>query len=312
MPRAIWNGSISFGLVTIPVKLYSAVSKKAIRFNQLDSRSGSRIKMKRVSAADGADVESDDIVRGYEYMKGQYVIIDDEELQSVMPKASRTVDIEAFVDLADIDPVFCDSAYHVAPAAGFEKPYKLLTEAMDDQNKVAIARFVRQNKQYLAAIRPKGGLLHLSTMVYSDEISAASDIDEFETLDDIEISEPEREMARQLISSLEADFDADSFHDTHREQLMDLLNKKAAGEEIVTEVIAAEDDKVIDLLAALEASVAAAKAARASGDDAPAKPKKKRAAKKRAPTKRAATVKTEEVNPDPTDEVAAKRKRKSA
>ena len=301
MPRAVWNGSISFGLVTIPVKLFTAVSKKSVRFNQLDERTGSRIKLKKVSAADGEEVSSDQIVRGYEYTKGQYVLVDDEELQALMPKASRTIDIEAFVDLADIDPVFYDSAYHVAPAEGFEKPYKLLVEAMGDDGKVAIARFVRQNKQYLAAIRPKDGVMHLSTMVYSDELNHVRDIEEFERLDGIDISDAELEMARQLIGSLEADFDADSFHDTHREQLMDLLQRKAAGEEIVTEVAAAEDDKVVDLLAALEASVAAAKASRgdAEADSEPAAPKK---AKKRAARKRAASKK------QPAAKAAAKRK----
>ena len=290
MPRAVWNGSISFGLVTIPVKLFTAVSKKTVRFNQLDERTGSRIKLKKVSAADGEEVTNEHIVRGYEYAKGQYVLVDDDELQALMPKASRTIDIEAFVDLADIDPVFYDSAYHVAPAEGFEKPYKLLVEAMGDDNKVAIARFVRQNKQYLAAIRPKDGVMHLSTMVYSDELNRVQDIEEFSALDEIEVSDAELEMARQLISSLEADFDAESFHDTHREQLMDLLERKASGEEVVTEVVAAEDDKVVDLLAALEASVAAAKANR--GDDAPAKKPKKRAARKRSAAKKQPAAKT--------------------
>lgn len=296
MPRAVWNGSISFGLVTIPVKLFTAVSKKMVRFNQLDERTGSRIKLKKVSAADGEEVTSENIVRGYEYAKGQYVLVDDEELQALMPKASRTIDIEAFVDLVDIDPVFYDSAYHVAPAEGFEKPYKLLVEAMGDDGKVAIARFVRQNKQYLAAIRPKDGVMQLSTMVYSDELNRVKDIEEFDALADIEISDAELEMARQLIGSLEADFDAESFRDTHREELMDLLQRKAAGEEVVTEVVAAEDDKVVDLLAALEASVAAAKANRGD-DDASAQKPKKRTARKRSSAKK-----------QPATKAAAKRK----
>ncbi len=296
MPRAVWNGSISFGLVTIPVKLFTAVSKKTVRFNQLDERTGSRIKLKKVSAADGEEVTQNNIVRGYEYAKGQYVLVDDEELQALMPKASRTIDIEAFVEQSDIDPVFYDSAYHVAPAEGFEKPYKLLVEAMGEGGKVAVARFVRQNKQYLAAIRPKAGVMQLSTMVYSDELNRVGDIEEFDALAEVEISEAELDMARQLIGSLEADFDPESFHDTHREQLMDLLQRKAAGEEVVTEVVAAEDDKVVDLLAALEASVAAAKANRGDGE-APPKKAKKRAARKRAAVKR-----------QPTAKAAAKRK----
>jgi DNA end-binding protein Ku len=156
MPRAIWSGAISFGLVNIPIKLYAAVSRKTVHFNQLDSRTGSRIKLKKVSAADGDEVPSEAIVKGYELASGEYVTVGDDELASLDPEASRTIDIEEFVDLVDIDPLFYDSAYYVAPDKATLKPYALLTKAMEESGKVGIARFVMRSKQYLCAVRPKG------------------------------------------------------------------------------------------------------------------------------------------------------------
>ena len=289
MPRAIWNGSISFGLVTIPVKLYNRVSRKSVSFNQLDDRTMSRIKYKKVSAADGSEVPSENLVRGFEYAKGQYVLVSDEEIQSVAPKAGRAVDIEAFVDLGEIDPMSFDGAYYVAPHDGFEKSYRLLAAAMEDEGKVAIARFVRSNKQYLAAIRPQDGHLQLATLVYADEMVAPDSIPEFETLADIEVTEAELTMAKQLIGSLEADYVPENYRDTHRDELTELLQRKAAGEEIVTSAPEVDDGKVVDLLAALEASVAAAKAARS--DEGGASKKKTAGAKKKATKKKAASSK---------------------
>jgi DNA end-binding protein Ku len=282
VPRAIWNGSISFGLVTIPVKLYNAVSRKSVRFNQLDDRTGSRIKYAKISAADGSEVSQNNIVRGYEYTKGQYILVSDEEIQSVAPKAGRSVDIEAFVGLEEIDPMWFDGSYYVAPAEGFEKAYRLLVEAMSEEGRVALARFVRSNKQYLAAIRPNHNHLQLATMVYADEIVPATDIPEFEGLDEVELTEGEMAMARQLIGSLATQFDPQHYRDTHREELVALLERKAAGEEIVTAVPEVDDGKVVDLLAALEASVAAAKAGRSDRDV----PTKKKPAKKATAQKR--------------------------
>lgn len=292
MPRAIWNGSISFGLVTIPVKMYNAVSRKSVSFNQLDERTMSRIKYKKVSAADGSEVPSDKIVRGFEYAKGQYVLVSDEEIQSVAPKAGRAIDIEAFVDITDIDPMSFDGSYHLAPAEGFEKAYRLLSEAMEQEGKVAIARFVRSNKQLLAAIRPNSGRMELATLVYADEMVSPSAIPELEAVGDVEVTDAELEMAKQLIASLEREFEPAQYSDTHRNELMALLERKAAGEEVVMSVPEVDDGKVVDLLAALEASVAAAKASRASGgaeaDDGSKKPAMKSGAKKTATKKRAA------------------------
>lgn len=263
MPRAIWSGSISFGLVNIPIKLYAAVSRKTVHFNQLDSRTGARVRHKKVSAADGEEVPAEAIVKGYELASGEYVTIDDAELSALDPDASRAIDIEEFVDLADIDPIFYDSAYLVAPDKATVKPYALLAQAMEETGKVAIARFVMRSKQYLCAVRPQDGRLLLSTMVYADELNDASEIAELDDLEGIEVSKKELDMARQLIASLSGDFDPEQFEDTYRNRVLDLIEKKAAGHtEVLAPPTAMEEDKVVDLMAALEASVQSAKKAR--------------------------------------------------
>ena len=176
MPRPIWSGSISFGLVNVPVKLFSAVNRKTVHFNQIDSRTGSRIKYQKVSAADGDEVPGEAIVKGYELPSGQYVLVDDAELGSLDPEASRTIDIEEFVELDQIDPIFYDNAYYVAPDKATIKPYALLARAMEETGKVGVARFVMRSKQYLCAVRPKDGKLLLSTMVYADEVNDQAEI----------------------------------------------------------------------------------------------------------------------------------------
>lgn len=261
MPRAIWSGSISFGLVNIPVKLYGAVSRKTVHFNQLDARTNSRVKQKRVNPETGEEVPYEQIVKGYELSSGAYVVVTDDELAALDPKAVRTIDIDEFVDLVDIDPIFYDSAYYLAPDKA-SKPYALLAKAMEETGKVGIAHFVMRTKQYLAAIRPKDGRLLLSTMVYADEVNDPASIPELDDLDEIELPEREVAMAEQLITSLSADFEPERFTDTYREAVLELIERKAAGEEVVAPAAAAEPDKVVDLMAALEASVAAAKEAR--------------------------------------------------
>jgi DNA end-binding protein Ku len=261
MPRAIWSGSISFGLVNIPVKLYSAVSRKTVHFNQLDARTNSRIKQKRVSVDDGAEVPYEQIVKGYELASGAFVVVGDDELAALDPKALRTIDIDEFVDLSEIDPIFYDSAYYLAPDKA-AKPYVLLAEAMEQSEKVGIARFVMRTKQYLAAVRPKDGMLMLSTMVYADEVNPPAEIPELADLEGVEVSDKELEMARQLVDSLAVEFEPDKFQDTYRPSVLELIERKAAGEEVVAPAAVLEPDKVIDLMAALEASVAAAKESR--------------------------------------------------
>ena len=281
MPRAIWSGAISFGLVSVPVKLFSAVSRKTVRFNQLDSRTNTRVKQKRVNT-EGEEVPYEEIVKGYEVTKDSYVIVTDDELAALSPKASRMIDITDFVSEADIDPVFYDSAYYLVPDELARKSYALLAKAMEDSGRVAIASFVMRTKQYLVAIRPADGTLMMSTMVYADELVGADDVPGLEELNEIEITDAEMTMAGQLIDSLTSDFEPEKYQDSYREQVLELLEAKAAGEIKTIEAPAASDDAaVIDLLAALEASVTAAKESRQTGAGAK-KPAAKKKAKKKA------------------------------
>jgi DNA end-binding protein Ku len=261
MPRPIWSGAISFGLVSIPVKLFNAVSKKSVSFNQLDDRTMSRIKLRKVSATDGTEVPDEHIIRGYELSKDRYVVVDPDELEQFMPVATRSIDLEEFVALEEIDPIYFDSPYYLAPDK-LPKPYALLVKAMEQAGKVAIGRFVMRNKQYVAAIRAVDGTLVLSTMVYADEVVASSGIDELSTLDDIDISDRELTMAEALVESLTAHFEPDKYQDQYRVQVLDLIERKAAGEQLDLPAPATALPPVVDLMAALEASVAAAKAAR--------------------------------------------------
>jgi DNA end-binding protein Ku len=290
MPRPIWSGAISFGLVSVPVKLFSAVNRKSVHFNQIDSRSGSRIKYQKVSAADGSEVPNEAIVKGYELPTGQYVLIDDAELSSLDPEASRTIDIEEFVELEQIDPIFYDAAYYVAPDKATAKPYALLARAMEETGKIGVARFVMRTKQYLCAVRPKDGRLLLSTMVYADEVNDMEEIREFEAVESVDVSDKELAMAKQLVESLAGEFEPDKFEDTYRNKVLDLIERKAEGDTGLVEVPeVGTTDKVVDLMAALEASVAAAKEARkrhpavpkASGEAEPAARPAKKAARKR-------------------------------
>lgn len=256
MQRAIWTGSISFGLVNIPVKLYTAVSRKTVHFNQLDQNTLSRIKQKRVSAETGQEIPSDQIVKGYELPDGQYVVIDSDELAALDPKAGRIIDIDEFVDLIDIDPLFFDSAYYLAPNNA-SRPYALLVEALERTGKVGIAHFVMRNKQYLAAIRAQDDKLVLSTMVYADEVNDPYEISDFDEVGGVELSDRELVMAQQLIESLSSEFDPTKFEDDYRAAVLELIYRKASGLEIVAPETTDEPAQVIDLMAALEASVAA-------------------------------------------------------
>jgi DNA end-binding protein Ku len=263
MPRAIWNGSISFGLVNIPVKLYNAVSRKNVSFHQIDSDSGARIKMQRVSSKTGEEVPYERIVKGYELAPERYVLVEPEELDALDPEATHTIDIEEFVDLVDIDPIFFDSAYYLAPGKGAEKSYALLAKAMEEQGKVALARFVMRTKQYLASVRAKEGMLLLSTMVYADEVVPPEQLPELDEIDRVKVNDKEVAMAAQLIDSLSAEFAPERFRDTYRDQVLELIERKASGEEIVVETPEApEATSVVDLMAALEASVKEARESR--------------------------------------------------
>ena len=261
MARPVWSGTISFGLVAIPVKLFHAVRRQSVSFNQLDERNMARIRYRKVNAETGEEVGDDHIVKGYEISKGRYVVVDPDELEPFMPVATKSIDLEEFVDLVDIDPVFFDTAYHLAPD-GPPKPYVLLARAMEASGKVAIGRFVMRNKQYTAAIRAEESRLVMSTLAYADEVIDPADIDELQGLDAVEVNDKEVAMAEALVASLAADFEPEKYHDEYREEVMALIQMKADGEEFEVPEIAAEKPKVVDIMAALEASVAAAKEAR--------------------------------------------------
>lgn len=318
MPRPLWSGSVSFGLVSIPVKLFNAVSKKSVSFNQIDARSGGRIRMKKVSAVDGSDVPDTEIVKGYELSSGNYVLIDPKELDAFEARAAKAIEIEEFVDLSSIDPIFYDSAYYVAPDKAALKPYALLVRAMEESQKVGIARFVMRSKQYVAAVRPADGHLVLSTMVYADEVVDPASLGEIADAAEVELSERELNMARQLIESLEAEFDPAKFHDTYREQVLALIEAKASGrQDIELPEVAPTAPKVVDLMAALEASVREAKAARsrhpangAGEEEAEPAPAKATASSKTAAAKRTSAAKTAPA--EKAAEKPAARKRKSA
>jgi DNA end-binding protein Ku len=257
MARAIWSGAISFGLVNVPVKLYSATSPKSVRFHQLSSKTGVRIRQKRVDPSTDQEVPYEEIVKGYEITPDRYVMIDPGELEALDPKATKTIDIEEFVNLDEIDPIYYDHSYYLAPTAGGAKAYRLLLDAMREEGKVGIGRVVIRSKQQLAALRPTGDALTLTTMLWGDEVLSPDRLDELESVEDAEPSDRELKMAEQLIASLSDSFDPSKFKDEYRQQVLDLIERKAAGEEIAVQPQAEEPAAAPDLMAALEASLAA-------------------------------------------------------
>lgn len=256
-PRSIWSGSISFGLVNVPVKMTTAVSQKDVRFNQLHVKDNGRITQKRTCSVCGEEVTYDDLVKGYDVGGGRYVVIEPSELNSLDPEATHTIDIEEFVDLDQIDPLYFDHPYYLVPDGRAAKPYALLVRAMAASNKVAIARVVLRTKQYLAAIRAKDDALVMSTLNYADEVLPTEGLDVPGI--EVELTEKELQMAEQLIESLAAKFDPDKYHDDYRDAVLDLIARKDEGQEIVMQPVAEAPSRVEDLMAALEASVKAAK-----------------------------------------------------
>ena len=284
MPRSMWSGAISFGLVNVPVKLYSAVSRKTVRFHQLNGKTGHRVAQKRVDSATGDEVNYEDIVKGYELTKDRYVVITPDELETLDPEKSRTIDIEDFVDLADIDPVYYDHPYYLVPDKGATKAYGLLLNAMEQSGKVAVARVVLRSKEHLVAIRPApGNVLTMETMLFADEVVAPEELDDLPEGKELKASDRELTMAQQLIDSLSSDFEPGKYRDEYREKVLELIERKASGEEIAVQPEAPEPKKVPDLMAALEASLAAVKGD-SSGDGEskkkPAASRKKETAKK--------------------------------
>jgi DNA end-binding protein Ku len=294
MPRAMWKGAISFGLVTIPVSVYPATEEKTLRFNQLHDDDGGRIRMKRTCSIDGEEVSYEHIVKGYEYEKDRYVILTDDDFEAVPVESSRAIDIQQFVDLEEIDPMMYKKSYYLVPEETGAKAYALLREALNRSGKVGVAKVSFRDKEHLAALRFRDDAFVLETMYWPDEIREA----DFGGVDvSAKIRPNELEMAQTLIDNLTADWDPTEFKDEYREAMLRIVEAKINGEEI--EVVEAEPTaKVVDLMAALKASVAAAKkeakAEPAAKNKAPARKKtaaKKPAAKKPAAKKPAARKK---------------------
>jgi DNA end-binding protein Ku len=260
MPSAIWTGAISFGLVQVPVKLVGATKNKDVSFNQLEKGSGSRIRYRKVSDKTGEEVSADQIEKGFEVSKGRYVIVEPAEIETLRPKGGHEIEIEEFVDLDDIDPLYFEQPYYLVPDKRGEKPYALLVDAMTSLNKVAIGRVVMRSKERLVAIRPLDGALCVETMRYADEVVSVHDV---VPESDAKLSEKEKTMARQLVESLASEsFEPEKYHDQYREQLLDLIKRKESGAEITAEPQTEAPAKVLDLVAALEASIAKSKTAK--------------------------------------------------
>ena len=255
MPRAMWKGAISFGLVSIPVSLYPATEEKTLRFNQLHDEDHGRIKYQRVCSKCGQEVPFEHIVKGYEYEKDRYVVLTDEDFEAVPVESSRAIDIIQFVDLEEIDPIYFQKSYYLVPEETGLKAYTLLREAMAEDGRVAIAKVAFRDKEHLAALRFKDRVFVLETMFWPDEIRTA----EFEVLDKkVSVRPQEVQMARSLIENLTESFHPEEFRDEYREKLLEIVERKVAGEEIEV-VPEPEPTRVVDLMEALKASVEATK-----------------------------------------------------
>jgi DNA end-binding protein Ku len=282
MARAIWSGTISFGLLNVPVRMFSAVARRNIALREIRDSDSARIKHRRVAEGTDEEVPYENIVKAYELSPGQYVPLSKDEMAALAPEKTRAIDVLDFVDIEEIDPMYFDSPYYLGPADGAEKAYSLLAAAMEASGKAAIARFVFRNKEHLSALRSSDGVLTLTTMRFHDEVVPPSELD---ALPDKKpkVAKREREMAEQLIGSLSTEFDPSAYRDEYREQLLALIERKAEGKEIVApEAEAPKETKAPDLMAALEESIAAVK-----GKDGkkPAKEKAKAAKKSKAEAK---------------------------
>jgi DNA end-binding protein Ku len=277
MARAIWSGTISFGLLNVPVRMYSAVARRSIALREIRGSDSARIKHRRVAEGTDEEVPYENIVKAYELSPGQYVPLSKDEMAALAPEKTRAIDVQDFVDIEEIDPMYFDSPYYLGPADGAEKAYSLLAAAMENSGKAAIARFVFRNKEHLSAIRASDGVLTLTTMRFHDEVVPPGELD---VLPDKKpkVAKREREMAEQLIGSLSTEFEPNQYRDEYREQLLALIERKAEGKEIVApEAEEPKATKAPDLMAALEESIAAVKD---KGSGAKEKPAKAKAAKK--------------------------------
>ena len=291
MARAIWSGTISFGLLNVPVKLYSAVARRGISLREIRESDGARIRHRRVAEGSEEEVPYGEIVKAFEITPERYVPLTKDEMGALAPEKTRAIDVQDFVDLDQIDPIYFDSPYYLGPADGAEKAYSLLARAMQESGKVAIARFVFRNKEHLAALRPSDGVLTLTTMRFADEVVPPSELEDVLPSAKPKVAKQEVEMAEQLIESLTRDFDPSAYRDEYREQLLGLIERKAEGKDVLT-APATEEPKPTgapDLMSALEESIAAVKG-KSKAEPKASKPttaKKSKAAAKKRPSSRA-------------------------
>ncbi len=294
MARSIWSGSISFGLLNVPVKLYSAVARRNIALREIRESDSARIKHRLFADGTDEEVSRDQIVKAYELAEGQYVPLTKGEIEALAPERSKAIDVLDFVDIEEIDPMYFNSPYYLGPKDGAEKAYSLLASAMESSGKAAIARFVFRNKQHLAAIRAADGVLTLTTMRFADEVVPAAELDDAFPESRSKVEKKEQQMAEALIESLSTEFDPSSYRDEHREELLALIERKAEGKEIVASgAEPAKATKAPDLMAALEESIAAVKGGEGGAKRTPAKRKStsKAKAKPKAKAKKAKSTK---------------------
>lgn len=258
MPRPIWTGNVSFGLVNIPVRLVMAVRRTEIAFHQLHGKDNMRLRQRLVCPADGEEVSGDDIVKGYEIAPDQYVLVEPDELEALAPERSRNLDITDFVDQDGIDPLYYDRPYYLLPEEDAERPYSLLVQAMKQAHKVGIAKFVMRHKEYLAALRPVEGLIVLEVMRFASEVIPAAEVKPLPLQE--KVDERQLKVADELIATLATNFNPAQYHDEYTEKVEQLLQHKAEGKQIVTPPVPErEPTEAVDLLAALEQSLAAAR-----------------------------------------------------
>jgi DNA end-binding protein Ku len=256
MPRSMWRGTLTFGLVSVPVKLYSAVINRSVHFHQLHAADHARIYMKRFCPVEDEEVAFEDTVKGYEIAPERYVVVEPHEFAALEPAFTRTIDIEDFVDIEEIDPIYFDQPYLIVPDKGGARSYVLLMESMRKTAKVAIARVVLRSRERLVAIRVRQGALLMTAMNFSDEIQSPQAIRELEDIEGVNVSERELSVAQRLVDSIAEPFDITKYHDNYREALLDLIDRKAAGEEIVVQPSPRREPTATpDLMGALEASL---------------------------------------------------------
>lgn len=290
MARAIWKGAINFGLVHIPISLWKATRPQDIRFHMLHRDDLAPVRQKRFCSVEQKEISNDEIVKGYEISKGEFVTVEPEELEALEPENSHSIDIEDFVDLVDVDPVYYETAYYLSPDKGAAKPYSLLVAAMEESGKAAIARFVMRTKQHLVIMRPMENVIGMSTLFYADEVMAPADVPSVPS--DTHLTDQELQMAIRLIDSMSRDFEPERYADTYREQVVEMLEQKAKGKKISMPSPKEEPARVIDLVSALQASLGETSK---PADKKPKTAKKTPAKAKAAPAKKSTTTKKKSI-----------------